>query len=106
MLYVIHVLTLLHLCICTAFTKVCFTTPRSTDDSDPSNSKPLSMTTFSAAGHSARVFGTTGSNRRSSLSPSNGSVDSGGGKVADVVGKAGVKNGPAEKLLGGNKFQV
>ena len=64
------------------------------------------MTTFSAAGHSARVFGTTASNRRSSLSPSNGSVDSGGGKTADVVGKAGVKNGTADKLLGGNKFQV
>ena len=70
------------------------------------------MTTFSATGHSARVFGTAtgGSNRRSSLSPSNGSNDSGGGggKSTDVGsgGKAGGKNGPAERFLGGNKFQV
>ena len=67
------------------------------------------MTTFSATGHSNRVFGTAGSNRRSSISPSNGSgggIDGGGsnGKAADV--KAGVKNGPAERFLGGNKFQV
>ena len=99
-------------------TRICLTVPRSTDDSDPSNSKPLSMTTFSATGHSARLFGTAGSNRRSSLSPSNGSdADTGGGgggghngsgKSNDAVsgGKAGVKNGPADRLLGGNKFQV
>ena len=96
-------------------TKICLTPLRSSDDSDPSNSKPLSMTTFSATGHSARVFGTatggSGSNRRRSLSPSNGSNDSGGGggKSTDVgsgSGKAGVKNGPAERFLGGNKFQV